>query len=152
MHQLLASLRTGQDWRQARYAVFRNGSFGNGSAMRVGPLGAYFHDAAVDEVVAQAALSAEVTHSRPEAKAGAVAVALAAWLAARARNASPSDPHDSFAAIQPHLTDGLAVSASVARAGASNERSHEGLVEVGVRLKADHGQEASVVRRAAASS
>lgn len=32
-----------------------------------------------------------------------------------------------------------------------NERGHENLVEVGVRLKADQGQDAMAVRRAAAS-
>ena len=87
MRQLLDANRAGRDWRNARHSVFRDGSFGNGSAMRVGPLGAYLHDAPADEVVAQADVSAEITHSHPEGRAGAVAVALAAWLAARTRGA-----------------------------------------------------------------
>ena len=52
------------------------GSHGNGAAMRVAPLGAFYPDEVM--VVAQAELQAKVTHDHPEAIAGAVAVALAA--------------------------------------------------------------------------
>ncbi|MFV2196465.1 ADP-ribosylglycohydrolase family protein [Nocardiopsis sp. LOL_012] len=54
---------------------------GSGAAVRVAPLGAYFADD-LDRVPAEAARCAVVTHTRPEAVAGAVAVALAAALAA----------------------------------------------------------------------
>jgi ADP-ribosylglycohydrolase len=40
-------------------------------------------------VLAEAERSAEVTHAHPEARAGAAAVALASWLAARSRGAQP---------------------------------------------------------------
>ncbi|QMU68384.1 ADP-ribosylglycohydrolase family protein [Streptacidiphilus sp. P02-A3a] len=68
----------------ARELFDGQGSWGNGAAMRVAPLGAWF---AVDleEAAWQAARSAEVTHTHPEAVAGAVAVALAAACAARSR-------------------------------------------------------------------
>ncbi len=55
------------------------GSFGNGSAMRVGPVGLAMRT--VDEVLAEAARSAGVTHSHPEGIRGAQAVALATFLA-----------------------------------------------------------------------
>jgi ADP-ribosylglycohydrolase len=55
---------------------------GNGSAMRVAPLGAWFADD-LDLVIGEAKRSAAVTHAHPEAAAGAVAVALAAALVAR---------------------------------------------------------------------
>ncbi|MFE0463848.1 ADP-ribosylglycohydrolase family protein [Kitasatospora sp. NPDC058965] len=72
-------------WRTATRALFRGeGSLGNGAAMRVAPLGAWFADD-LDEVVDQAAFSAQVTHAHPEGVAGAVAVAVAAALAARSR-------------------------------------------------------------------
>ena len=58
------------------------GSCGNGAAMRVAPLGAWFFDD-LDRAADQAARSAEVTHRHPEGIAGAVAVALAASIAAR---------------------------------------------------------------------
>jgi len=79
MHNLLAEVRRRPDsWRTEAQALFDGqGSFGNGSAMRVAPLGAYFADD-VDMIPAQAALSAETTHCHSEAVAGAIAVALAA--------------------------------------------------------------------------
>jgi ADP-ribosylglycohydrolase len=62
------------------------GSFGNGSAMRVAPLGAYLADD-VQSIPEQAKLSAEATHCHPEAAAGAIAVALASAAAWRFRQA-----------------------------------------------------------------
>jgi ADP-ribosylglycohydrolase len=46
MHQLLPAIRRQpKSWRTEAAALFRGqGSFGNGSAMRVAPLGAYFAD------------------------------------------------------------------------------------------------------------
>jgi ADP-ribosylglycohydrolase len=71
-----------QDWRILSKEIFRGGSYGNGSAMRVDPLGGYF--AGNPERAAQEArLSAEVTHAHPEGIAGAVAVAVAAAIAAQ---------------------------------------------------------------------
>jgi ADP-ribosylglycohydrolase len=78
-HGLLQALRLGGDWRRLAPALFDGrGSYGNGGAMRVAPVGAYFADAALERVAEQAARSAEVTHSHPEGIAGAIAVALAA--------------------------------------------------------------------------
>jgi ADP-ribosylglycohydrolase len=55
------------------------GSFGNGSAMRVGPVGWAMTTA--DEVLAEAAHSASATHDHPEGIRGAQSVALATFLA-----------------------------------------------------------------------
>jgi ADP-ribosylglycohydrolase len=52
-------------------------SFGNGSAMRVAPVGWAFDN--LDDVFSQAAKSAEVTHSHPEGIKGAQAVAAAVF-------------------------------------------------------------------------
>lgn len=57
------------------------GSFGNGSAMRAGPIGWAFDD--MDAVLAEAERSASVTHNHPEGVRGAQAVALGVWLARR---------------------------------------------------------------------
>lgn len=92
MHALVDRLRAGGDWREARFALFPDGSYGNGSAMRVAPLGAFLADRPVDAVAEQARRSAVVTHAHPEAQAGAVAVAVAAWLAARSRGAAAPEP------------------------------------------------------------
>ncbi|MEV0245557.1 ADP-ribosylglycohydrolase family protein [Nocardia sp. NPDC050712] len=70
----------GGDWRELAGAAFDGrGSWGNGGAMRVAPVGAFFADD-LDRVAREAALSAEVTHTHPEGIAGAIAVAVAAAL------------------------------------------------------------------------
>jgi len=55
------------------------GSWGNGAAMRVGPIAHWARDEA--ELLRLAAASAAVSHDHPDAIAGAQAVALAMWLA-----------------------------------------------------------------------
>ena len=78
--RLLKSISRGGDWRQTTIQMFEGqGSYGNGAAMRVAPVGAYFADT-LDKVVQQATLSASVTHAHPEGIAGAIAVAVAAAL------------------------------------------------------------------------
>jgi len=69
-------------WRSLAPALFAGkGSYGNGAAMRVSPLGAFYADD-YEMAVKQARLSALVTHSHNEGVAGTVAVAVAAaWLA-----------------------------------------------------------------------
>jgi ADP-ribosylglycohydrolase len=82
-HGLLQAFRAGADWKKESPALFSgSGSYGNGSAMRVAPLGAYFADS-LDEAAGNARQSAIVTHAHPEGTAGAVAVACAAALAYR---------------------------------------------------------------------
>ncbi|GIE92185.1 ADP-ribosylglycohydrolase family protein [Actinoplanes regularis] len=77
MHEVLRSIRQGEPWAVVTRRKFDGmGSWGNGAAMRVAPLGAWFADD-LGTVVAEAARSAEVTHAHPEAVAGAVAVAVA---------------------------------------------------------------------------
>jgi ADP-ribosylglycohydrolase len=59
-------------------------SFGNGSAMRVSPVGFAYQD--LDTVRKQAARSAAVTHNHPEGIKGAEAVAAAIFLARQGEN------------------------------------------------------------------
>ncbi len=85
MDGLLVRLATRGEafWREEAGALFGGqGSLGNGSAMRVAPLGAYFADD-LSRVVEQAERSAGVTHAHPEAAAGAIAVAVGAAVAWR---------------------------------------------------------------------
>src|SRR5262245_22001769 len=88
---LLPALRGGRPWHLAARDLFAGeGSLGNGAAMRVAPVGAYFADD-LQRAAAEAVRSAEVTHAHPEAAAGAVAVTIAAALAWqwRGRETSP---------------------------------------------------------------
>lgn len=84
-YEILTGILAGGSWRRLSPSGFRGGSFGNGAAMRVAPLGAFFADDAIEIIAAQARLSAEVTHAHPEGVAGAIAVAVATALAWRAR-------------------------------------------------------------------
>jgi ADP-ribosylglycohydrolase len=77
-HGILRAIHGGADWRIVAPRVLSGqGSMGNGGAMRVAPLGAYFADEPA-KVIGEASKSAEVTHAHPEGQAGAIAVALAA--------------------------------------------------------------------------
>ena len=87
MHSLLPDLAAHPSlWKELSKQLFKGrGSFGNGAAMRVAPIGAYFAED-LETVVKQAELSAHITHSHPEGIAGAIAVALATSFAWRSRN------------------------------------------------------------------
>jgi ADP-ribosylglycohydrolase len=82
MHDLLREIRAGGDWQEKAAAQFEGqGSYGNGAAMRVAPLGAFFTDD-LPRVAEEAERSAVVTHTHAEGIAGAIAVAVAtayAW-------------------------------------------------------------------------
>ena len=81
----LRAMLEGTPWRvTSRDAFGGMGSLGNGSAMRVAPVGAWFADD-LDRVTKEARASAIVTHMHSEGVAGAVAVAVAAAMAWRLR-------------------------------------------------------------------
>lgn len=81
VRRVLERIGEGIPWQDsAREAFGGSGSMGNGGAMRVAPVGAYFADD-LDAVVSQAAASAEVTHIHLEGRAGAIATAVAAAFA-----------------------------------------------------------------------
>lgn len=79
-HWVLREIGEGVCWEEAAGSVFGGqGSMGNGGAMRVAPVGAYFADVP-ERAVEQAQASAQVTHAHAEGGAGAMAVAAAtAW-------------------------------------------------------------------------
>lgn len=100
-HKLFGELATGSDWRTASRGLFGgNGSYGNGAAMRVAPIGAYFSDD-LERVTVEAKKSAEVTHAHAEGQAGAIAVAIAA-----ACSASSTDANALFDAVLDHTPPG----------------------------------------------
>lgn len=82
----LRAMIEGTPWRvTSRDAFGGAGSLGNGSAMRVTPVGAWFADD-LDRVAKEARASAIVTHMHSEGVAGAIAVAVAATMAWRLRD------------------------------------------------------------------
>jgi ADP-ribosylglycohydrolase len=83
--RILQRIGEGDPWEAASRAAFNGGgSMGNGAAMRVAPLGAWFADD-LDRIASEAMKSARVTHWHPEGIAGAIAVAVAAACAWRTR-------------------------------------------------------------------
>jgi len=87
----LREMLMGENWRVTSARAFGGkGSMGNGGAMRVAPLGAYFAEDP-ERVVAEAHASSVVTHTHPEGIAGAVAAAVAASTAWRLRQSASQD-------------------------------------------------------------
>src|SRR5262245_4844126 len=119
-HGILQAIHEGTSWRNVSHAAFNGtGSLGNGGAMRVAPIGAYFADD-LDRVVHEADLSAEVTHAHPEGRAGAIAVAVAA-----------------AAAFTVDLEQGDLLRAAI-------ERTPEGRTREGIEAALDLGPDASI--------
>ncbi|CAM5536881.1 hydrolase [Streptomyces spiroverticillatus] len=82
VNRMLRLIREGGDWRELAAALFDGrGSWGNGAAMRIAPLGAWYADDP-EQATHQAEISAYVTHQHREAVMGAMAVAAAAAFAA----------------------------------------------------------------------
>lgn len=92
MRQIIA----GAKWRETAANAFSGqGSMGNGGAMRVAPLGAYFADD-VGRCAIEAQASSMVTHTHSEGIAGTIAVAVAAAMAWQLRNATSGDRSGRF--------------------------------------------------------
>ncbi|MCM8540568.1 MAG: ADP-ribosylglycohydrolase family protein [Lentisphaeraceae bacterium] len=83
--QLLRSISHGQSWKELSKSAFDGtGSMGNGGAMRIPPIGAYYYDD-YNKVIENASRCTEITHFNNEAIAGSIAVAIATALVCRLR-------------------------------------------------------------------
>jgi poly(ADP-ribose) glycohydrolase ARH3 len=80
--KIIERMCRGKDWRTLAGTIFPGGSFGNGAAMRVAPVGLLFAGM-TDEVWRQAAASALPTHTHPVGIEGAQILALAISLLVR---------------------------------------------------------------------
>lgn len=95
---MIQRVRNGADWRESARQIFgEQGSYGNGCASRVPPVGAFFAND-LDQVIEQARRSAIVTHHHPEAVAGTIAVACAAAWVCRLAD-QPINPADLLARV-----------------------------------------------------
>jgi ADP-ribosylglycohydrolase len=87
----LREINAGAKWRDTAAGAFGGqGSMGNGGAMRVAPLGAYFADD-LDRCAAEARASSLVTHTHLEGVSGTIAVAVAAAIACQLRDLQQTD-------------------------------------------------------------
>ncbi|WP_405637557.1 ADP-ribosylglycohydrolase family protein [Streptomyces sp. NBC_01178] len=107
VNRLLRLVREGGDWRELSSELFNGqGSWGNGSAMRIAPLGAWYADDP-EQATHQAEISSYPTHQHREAVVGAMAVAAAASLAASPDGPpSPEDLLDGVVALVPRSAVG----------------------------------------------
>lgn len=97
--RVLRLIGQGVPWEEAALRVFPGGSFGNGAAMRIAPVGClYYRDPA--ELARAARLSAAVTHAHPLAREGAALLARAVALAVAADPAQPPDRERYLAELQ----------------------------------------------------
>ena len=79
--RILREIEAGGNWQAVAQSVFEGmGSMGNGAAMRVSPIGAYYFDD-LTTVKRLATQSAEITHTNIEGITGAIAVAVATAIA-----------------------------------------------------------------------
>lgn len=104
VHRFVQALQTGQPWQMVNKTLFQGGSFGNGGAMRIAPLGAYFADD-IDKLVIEAQKATEITHAHPEGVVGAVAIAVATAIAYQNRDNWLSRS-DFIEKILPHVPPG----------------------------------------------
>ncbi len=100
---LLGQIAHGGDWREISPRLFGTGSYGNGAAMRVAPVGAFFYGE-LDRAAQEARRSAVVTHAHPEGQAGAMAVAVAAAVAAKSPHPAG---HDFLEETLPYVPEGI---------------------------------------------
>ncbi|QYX77108.1 ADP-ribosylglycohydrolase family protein [Streptomyces akebiae] len=115
VNRLLRLVREGGDWRELASALFNGqGSWGNGAAMRIAPLGAWYADDP-EQATHQAEISAYPTHQHREAVVGAMAVAAAAAFAA-----DPAGPPSAGA-----LLDGVIALVPKSAVGAGLRRARD---------------------------
>jgi poly(ADP-ribose) glycohydrolase ARH3 len=81
-------LRAGLQWHQVGRIVFEEGSFGNGAAMRVSPVGLFYHHD-LDDLQEAAIKQANVTHVHPLGQWGAVMQACSVGMAV---SQNPKEP------------------------------------------------------------
>jgi len=100
--RIFRMIKGGEAWGKAAEKLYQGGSYGNGSAMRIAPIGVFFYDSPVRlrEVAYQ---SSQITHAHELGKQGA---ALQARAVALAITADPSLPLDS-AAFLGKLSDSI---------------------------------------------
>jgi len=84
--RIFQMIRAGEAWDKAAQKLYHGGSYGNGSAMRVAPIGLFYHDnpQMLKEVAYK---SSQITHAHNLGKEGA---ALQAYAVALATNLEPS--------------------------------------------------------------
>jgi ADP-ribosylglycohydrolase len=156
---VLRQIKKGKPWQEAGTHRFKDGSFGNGAAMRIAPLAVFLHQrVALDHYPEWVAKSAEVTHPNQRAIDGAMAVALCLTGAledldpvANLQGICPAmnspELKASMERVGNWVADGCALSAKEAKAaiGAGTAASESCPIAIYIGLKGAHGPLCSVL-------
>ena len=78
--KVLKAMEEGKDYRKIASSYFEGGSYGNGSAMRVAPIGFFYHND-LEKVMENAHISSLPTHTHPLGIEGAQLLAIAVAVA-----------------------------------------------------------------------
>jgi poly(ADP-ribose) glycohydrolase ARH3 len=91
-HAVMNALKQGADYRKTGYMMFKDGSFGNGGAMRIAPVGLVYHNKN-DEPLKKAVFDAvQCTHTHPEGVDGALVQAKAVAILTNIDHAADFNP------------------------------------------------------------
>lgn len=74
--KVLKAIKSGSDWKSASTRQFKDGSFGNGAAMRTPPIALFFYKD-INLLLDETRKAAEITHAHPLAVDGAIAISMA---------------------------------------------------------------------------
>jgi len=74
--RLLKRVHRGENWATASTAIYKDGSFGNGAAMRASIIALFFHQD-LQTLLRETVRAAEVTHAHPLGIEGAILIAVA---------------------------------------------------------------------------
>lgn len=123
--RLLERVAGGAPWRDAARELFGGeGSCGNGCAMRIAPLGAFFAGD-LPRVVQEARLATEVTHAHAQGVAGGIAAAVAAALAAGGATGSRLLQQTRDLTPPGEVREGLEQAASLAPTASAEYAAHK---------------------------
>ena len=91
--RIFRMIKNGEPWDKAARKLYGGGSFGNGAAMRIAPIGVFFHDR--PEELKEAALrSSDITHAHPLGREGGLLQAGAVALATKLKPEEKLDPEE----------------------------------------------------------
>lgn len=96
-------IRAGQAWDKAAERLYHGGSYGNGSAMRIAPVGVLYHDD-LARLRGAAYKSSEITHSHELGKEGAALQACAVALAVNLEPSAVFDPEEFLAKLDEFIS------------------------------------------------
>lgn len=91
--RIFRMIKGGEAWHRAAERLYGGGSYGNGSAMRIAPIGVFYHDDP-DRLKEVARQSSRITHAHELGMQGAALQAGAIALATRADPSSAFDGND----------------------------------------------------------